>query len=126
MISRHLDEETGIIMVIGTGDWTFPDIEQHYCALRQMIEELRDKGVPVRVLSNVTHATRQAPWVEDYIKLQMEQTFQEGDRVAILVASQADKAHLRSKLPRQAEIWSFNSRLAAEQWLLLWDEAGYA
>jgi hypothetical protein len=117
LIQRTFEEETGVILVFGGGVWSITDIERHYAALREMIGEVRGRGLPVRVLSDVTQGQRQALWVEDYILEQMQQTFVAGDRIALLAGSAADKAHLQSRATR-TEVRSFQARDAALAWLL--------
>lgn len=66
------------------------DIEQHYVALRELIERVRSQGGPVRVLSDVTHGVRQAGWVEDYPRSET-QMFEAGGRIALLTANAPDR-----------------------------------
>jgi hypothetical protein len=118
VIVRTLDEETGIILVTGTGAWTPEDVDSHYADLRRMIEKLRDEGRPVRVLSDVAGAPRQTPAIEARILGRIRQTFRAGDRFAIVTANADDKAHVRM-LIGEARCGVFASRLPAEMWLLL-------
>ena len=121
MIEREFDEGTGIISVRGSGLYSFMDIEQHYAALRALVERVRSSGRPIRVLSDVTHGVRQAAWVEDYILDQMTQIFRTGDRIAFLVANDSDKAHIQNVGGHL--VHSFTSRTAAEQWLAAPEDA---
>jgi len=122
VIERKFDEATGIILVRGAGLYSFMDIEQHYVALRALIERVRSQGKPVRILSDVTHGVRQAGWVEDYILDQMTQMFEAGDRIAFLAANEPDRAHIQSI--GGLLVRSFTSRSAAEQWLAAPEAAG--
>jgi hypothetical protein len=118
MIEREWDEDAGIIYVSGTGAWSEAAIDAHYEALRGMIANLRCKGRPVRVLSDVSQAPRQGYAREEHILGQMRRTFQPGDRFALVTADAADKAYVRSILGG-LEVGVFASKLPAEMWLLL-------
>ena len=118
MIERVFDPEVGIIYVTGTGIWDRQAVDTHYTALRAMIIELRARGKPIRVLSDVSAGQRQDPDLERHILSHIERTFEPGDRYAILAADMADKAHLRGLLGA-ADFGAFASRIPAEQWLLL-------
>jgi hypothetical protein len=118
MIERRLDEESGIIYVLGTGRWSLLDVDEHYDALRTMIEEVRKSGRRIRILSNVSHAERQDAEVEARILAHIRSTFQAGDRVAILTAETGDKLHVRQLLDG-IEVMAFSSPIAAEIWLFV-------
>ncbi|MBA2935033.1 hypothetical protein HZF05_13105 [Sphingomonas sp. CGMCC 1.13654] len=122
MIERVWDEETGIIYVSGLGEWTQADVDDHYSALRRMIGDLRREGKPIRVLSDISQATRQGYAREEHILTQMRRTFRAGDRVAMVTAGASDKAYVRS-IVTGLDIAVFASKLPAEMWLLL-DEVG--
>lgn len=118
VIERTFDPEVGIIYVIGTGIWDRQAVDTHYVALRAMIMDLRTRGKPIRVLSDVSAGQQQDPDLERHILSHIEQTFEPGDRYAILAANIADKVHLRALLGA-ADFGVFASRIPAEQWLLL-------
>jgi hypothetical protein len=120
MIDRSVDDETGIILVRAEGLWSRAAVDTHYNALRAMIGAIRAAGRPVRILSDVTAAPRQPGQIETHIKWQMERTFRAGDRVAILAGTAADKATLLQQKAMPA-IGIFQSRIAAEIWLLAGD-----
>ena len=116
-IERRLDPKTGIIHVAGTGVWTRDDVDGHYTDLRKMIAPIRMAGDRVRLLSDVTRASRQAPEIEQYVLTQMLCTFLPGDRVAFLTATVEDKKRVRTLL-HDFDFAAFNSLLPAEMWLL--------
>jgi hypothetical protein len=116
MIERRFDADSGIIHVVGTGIWKRADVDTHYGAIRGIAAGLRAAGRPIRLLSDVTGAERQAPDIEAYIKLQMERTFAPGDRMALLVPDIQAQRHIRTLLGN-AEVATFCSRDAAEAWL---------
>lgn len=118
MIERRFDAEVGIIYVTGTGVWDQATVDDHYGALRAMIEALRSDGRPIRVLSDVSAAPQQDPALERHILTHIEATFHTGDRFAVLTANMATKAHVRTLIGR-ADFGVFASRIPAEQWLLL-------
>lgn len=120
MIERIFDDDTGIIYVTGRGVWNRQAVDVHYASLRGMIDDLRSRGAPIRVLSDVSAAPRQDHDLERHILGQISRTFQERDRFAILTADMADKAYARASAGH-ANIMVFASKLPAEQWLL-WDE----
>ncbi|PXA87566.1 hypothetical protein DMC47_31695 [Nostoc sp. 3335mG] len=122
MIEREWDDDTGIIYVSGTGEWSEADIDAHYEALRGMIARLRDEGRPIRVLSDVAQAPRQGYSREEHILGQMRRTFRTGDRMALVTADAATKDYVRS-IVGGLDIGVFASKLPAEMWLLL-DELG--
>jgi hypothetical protein len=122
MIERNFDAETGIIFVRGVGIWSREAVDTHYNALRAMIGGIRGRGQPVRLLSDVSGATRQNNQIETHIKWQMERTFRRGDRIAILAADAAMKESLL-QLVDLPPIAVFHSRIAAESWLLADDLA---
>lgn len=117
MITRRLDDETGIIYVTAEGTWTIADVDAHYAALRVMIEPIRQAGDRVRLLSDVRTAVRQSPEVEAHTLEQMAATFQPGDRVVVLTGNDADKMHARELL-QGVQIAAFTSLLPSEMWLL--------
>ncbi|WP_454882906.1 hypothetical protein [Sphingomonas oryzagri] len=118
LIERMFDPEVGIIYVTGSGRWDRASVDDHYNQLRGMIEALRLRAIPIRVLSDVSSARRQDPELERHILGQIEATFREGDRFAVLTADMADKAYVRG-LIGEADFGVFASRIPAEQWLLL-------
>lgn len=117
MITRSVDAQDGIIVVVSIGVATRADIDTHYDELRDMIAHIRAAGDPVRVLSDQTQAMRLDDATNQYIKSQIERTFRAGDRVALLMATTNDKMYVRSILGT-AEYGVFNSRIAAEMWLM--------
>jgi hypothetical protein len=117
MITRSFDERDGIITVKATGRWTRAEVDDHFSELRRLIEPIRAAQRTVLLLSDVTEAERQAPELEQHIRLQQDRTFRAGDRIAILTGSMDDKAHVRSVLGA-AEMATFSSRLPAEMWLV--------
>jgi ATPase subunit of ABC transporter with duplicated ATPase domains len=124
MIERNVDDETGIIVVRAVGIWTREAVDTHYNALRAMIGGMRGKGRPVRLLSDVSGASRQSNQIETHIRWQMERTFRPGDRIAILAGNAEDKATLLD-LVDLPPVAIFHSRVAAESWLLADDLAGF-
>lgn len=117
MISRDYNDEDGIILVTATGAWSERDVDEHYGELRRAIATRREAKLPILILSDVTQAERQIAAVERRILWQIEQTFQPGDRVAMLVADAEDKAHVRGLLGA-ADMAAFSSKIAAQMWLL--------
>ncbi|WP_070154078.1 hypothetical protein [Sphingobium phenoxybenzoativorans] len=117
MISRDYSDEDGIILVTATGAWSEREVDQHYEELKWEIAARREKGLPILLLSDVTRAERQSAAVEQRTMWQIGQTFQPGDRVAVLVADADDKAHVRGLLGA-ADMAVFNSKIAAQMWLL--------
>lgn len=118
MIERVWDEESGIIYVSASGAWADTDVDEHYEALRGMIDGLRRAGRPIRVLSDITQAPRQGYSREEHILAQMRRTFRPGDRVAMVTAGADDKAYVRS-IVTGVDVAVFASKLPAEMWLLL-------
>jgi hypothetical protein len=121
MIDREWDEDGGIITVTASGVWTKADVEEHYRALRRMIDAVREAGRPIRVLSDITQASRQSPIVEAHTLGEIDRTYQRGDRVAFLTANAEDKAYTKMILGK-ADAAIFSSRMAAEMWLSIEDE----
>ena len=117
MITREVDERDSIIFVRGSGAWTRAEVDEHFRALRRLIQDMRIADRPVRLLSDVTLAERQSPELEAHIKRQHDQTYKPGDRVALLVRDLDDKQHARAALGL-ADVAVFNSQLAAEMWLV--------
>jgi hypothetical protein len=122
MISRAFDDRKNIITVTSSGFWTPDDVADHFAKLRTLINEIRGRGRPVRLLSDVTKAPRQRSSIEQQILVEMTRTFQAEDRIAILAVNQAEKVHVRAVLGH-ASIAVFAVRENAETWLLL-EEAG--
>lgn len=118
MIERVFDPDVGIIYVTGVGVWDRAAVDEHYAALRTMIEQLRSRGLPIRVLSDVSAGQRQDPALERHILAHIEATFHAGDRFALFAGDMADKSHMRGLLGA-ADFGVFASRIPAEQWLLL-------
>jgi hypothetical protein len=117
MISRDYSDADGIILVTATGAWDEQDVDRHYEELRREIAARREAGLPILLLSDVTQAERQSAAVEQRTLWQIGQTFQPGDRVAVLVADADDKAHVRGLLGA-ADMGAFSSKIAAQMWLL--------
>jgi hypothetical protein len=117
MIKRTVDERDGIIFVTGTGIWTRTDVDDHYAALRQLIDHMRRDGRLVRVLSDITKAVRQSSEIEIHIREHIDRTYRPGDRVAILVADADDKMYVRGLLGH-ADVAAFSSQITAEIWLM--------
>ena len=117
MIERRWDPDAEIIFVTATGAWTIATVEEHYAALRVMIDDLRRQDKAVRILSDVTNAERQNDAIEANILDQMARTFRPGDRVAILTGGAEDQQYVRSKI-NGVDVAVFSSRLPAEMWLV--------
>lgn len=117
MIACELDDPDGIIFVHATGLWSIADVDRHYTHLGLIIADRRRNGLPIRILSDVTEAQRQARETEARILEHMEHTYQATDRVAILVNSIADKMYVRARLGK-AIVGVFSSQLPAEMWLM--------
>jgi hypothetical protein len=117
LIEREFDDATGLILVRGTGQWSFKDVEDHYAMLREMIASVRAGGRPIRILSDVTQGIRQASWVEEYVVDHMSRALRQGDRIAFVVGSDEDRDHLR-RLGAVVDLNCFISRKAAQHWLL--------
>lgn len=117
MIACELDDPDGIIFVHATGLWSIADVDRHYTHLGLIIADRRRNGLPIRILSDVTEAQRQARETEARILEHMERTYQATDRVAILVNSIADKMYVRARLGK-AIVGVFSSQLPAEMWLM--------
>jgi hypothetical protein len=117
MIACELDDPDGIIFVHATGVWSIADVERHYMHLGLILSDRRRNGLPIRILSDVTEAQRQAREVEARILDLMEQTYLPTDRVAILVGSVADKMYVRARLGK-AIVGVFSTQLPAEMWLM--------
>lgn len=117
MIACELDDPDGIIFVHATGLWSIADVDRHYTHLGLIIADRRRNGLPIRILSDVTEAQRQARETEARILEHMDRTYQSTDRVAILVNSIADKMYVRARLGK-AIVGVFSSQLPAEMWLM--------
>lgn len=117
MIACNLDDPDGIVFVHATGVWSLAEVDRHYGQLRLILDDRRRAGFPIRILSDVTQAERQAPDIEARILWHMEQTYSPTDRVAILVAGLADKLYVRARLG-QAIVAVFSTQLPAEMWLM--------
>lgn len=117
MIACELDDPDGIIFVHATGVWTIADVDRHYNHLTLILDDRRRKGLPIRILSDVTEAERQTPDIEARILWHMDRTYRPTDRVAILVANVADKLYVRARLGK-AIVAAFSSQLPAEMWLM--------
>ncbi|WP_311267150.1 hypothetical protein [Sphingobium sp. WCS2017Hpa-17] len=117
MIACELDDPDGIIFVHATGLWSIADVDRHYTHLGLIIADRRRNGLPIRILSDVTEAQRQARETEARILEHMERTYLPTDRVAILVADVADKMYVRARLGK-AIVGVFSSQLPAEMWLM--------
>ena len=121
MISRRMDEDSGILHVTSVGVPTRAIVDEHYTALRRMIEPHRLAGRSVRLLSDVRESARTTPELEEHILAQMAQTFRPGDRV-VLLTSDDDRGHIRQVLSGVA-VGAFSSLIAAEMWLVSEDLA---
>lgn len=119
MITRTIEEPDGIILVDSSGAWTAAEVDAHFFALGTMIEEFRAAGRSIKVLSDITRAERQTPPIERLIRAYQQKLYRPGDRVALLVRPN-DKPHVIGLLGH-AEVATFNSRLAAEMWLVTLD-----
>lgn len=117
MIERSIDPVDNIIHVVSIGAATRADIDAHYAAMRGLIATMRAEEKPIRVLSDQTNATRLPEELNQHIKALMESLYQPGDRVALLMATNDDKMYVRSVLGT-AEYAAFDSRIAAEMWLM--------
>lgn len=117
MITRAIDEGDSIIFVRGSGVWSRAEVDEHFGELRRLIQDMRTAAKTFRILSDITYAERQSPELEAHIKSQHDQTYESGDRVALLVRNLDDKQHVRAALG-MADVAVFNSQLAAEMWLV--------
>src|ERR1700759_2328972 len=95
MLERSFDDTCGIVRVKASGPWTLSDLDDHYTKLRELIDGLRAKAVPIRVLIDVRHAPSRPADIEARISENGASTYQPGDRIAILTADAEDKAHVR-------------------------------
>lgn len=117
LITRSIDNDSGMIVVTARGRWSRVDVEEHFTALRELIRPIRKRGNVVRILSDVRQAERQTADIEAQILEDLQRTYAAGDRIAILAANADLQTHLRQLL-WQVEVSAFQSRLPAEMWLL--------
>lgn len=117
MIERSVDPVDDIIHVVSVGEASRADIDAHYDAMRALVATMRAEERTIRVLSDQTRAIRLPEELNQHIKTLMESLYQPGDRVALLMASSDDKMYVRSVLGT-AEFAAFDSRIAAEMWLM--------
>lgn len=117
MIERYLSDQDGIIVVRSTGRWTKKELDDHFSALKRILDSRRSAGEPVRILSDLTDAAEQDEWTGPYILNQFRQTYLPTDRVALLLKDCDVKLMVRGMLV-DFEIAAFNSRLPAEMWLM--------
>lgn len=118
MIERAFDNATGIIRVKVSGPWDASEIDRHYTQLRALIETVRARSIPIRILVDIRDAPPRPPSVEAQIARHNPSTYRPGDRVAILTGDLEDKEHVRTFLDGAGK-WAWQNELAAEQWLLL-------
>jgi hypothetical protein len=116
MITRDLDTQSGVILVRSIGAATEEEIVDHYCRMHALVAELREAGRPVRVLSDQRQAVRLPHHLNLLIKDQIEQTYQAGDRVALLMNTVEDQQYARGVLGT-THYAVFTSLVAAEIWL---------
>lgn len=116
MIARSFDEPDGIIVVESSGAWSAAEVDAHFSALGTIIGKLRAAGRSIKILSDITLADRQDPAIEQRIRAYQQRLYQPGDRIALLVQA-TDKPHVIGLLGH-ADVATFNSRLAAEMWLV--------
>jgi hypothetical protein len=116
LITRRVDEESGIIYVTSVGIPTFAALDEHYDALRTLIAPFRNAGRRVLLLSDIRRSARTTSELEQHILGQMARTFEPGDRIVLLTDGD-DKSYIRHVL-KDVAIAAFSSQLAAEIWLV--------
>lgn len=120
MIEFTIDEQTGIIRIVGVGRWTLADVDAFFAKLEPVLTDLRRLGRPVRMLSDVSGAEVQSPEIEARINLHSSRLYRPGDRSALVVKNSVHKAHVRDATTSQAAAL-FCSHSAAQTWLLAHD-----
>ncbi|CAM8647335.1 hypothetical protein [Sphingobium sp.] len=117
LIACELDDPDGIIFVHATGVWMIADVDRHYSHLTLTSDDRRRNEWPIRILSDVAEAERQAPDIEAPILWHMDRTDLPTDRAAILVANVADKLYVRARLG-QAIVAALSSQPPTEMRLM--------
>lgn len=118
MIERSIDKENGIIRVKVTGPWQEAELLDHFVKLRQMIESVRARKLPVRIAIDLRSAEPPGSQIEARIAEMKRSTYLPGDRIAVITNDLASKFHVRGFL-NGVDAWAWQSELAADQWLLI-------
>ena len=110
------DESRGIVHVVGRGQWTVPQVREHFAELDVLVRRLRLRSLPVMALIDLRESSIQSQEVTDCIASSSGAIYQESDRVAIIVQSSLMKMQMkRASHAPNTEI--FISPSAAETWL---------
>ena len=115
LVSFH-EASSGLIRVIGRGQWSSEKVQRHFVDLGQLIAERRRAEAPVLVLVDVRDSLVQQAETVERIARAMTSVYQESDRVAVVVSSSLLKMQLK-RLGNIAKVEFFVSMNAARTWL---------
>ena len=106
---------SGLIRIIGRGQWCEAQVAVHFTALRNLILQRRAEGGAVRVMVDLRESEVQDMGTADRISKGTSTLYTEQDRVAIIVESSTLRSQLKTAVsvdnvayflaPTAARIW---------------------
>lgn len=115
-LASWMEPGSGLIRVIGQGQWTTSQVDLHFAALSGLIAERRRSGGAVLVLVDLRDSLVQQPEIVEQIGRAVTRIYDSSDRVAVVVASSLLKLQLK-RVANVASIEFFVSMNAARTWL---------
>jgi hypothetical protein len=110
------DRASGITVVTGVGSWTPAYVDAHFAELRRQVDAQRQLGIAVQVVVDLRDADIQPQGTSERIAANADNSYREGDRVAIVVSSSIAKMHMR-RCAAKRNFELFLSYNAALTWL---------
>jgi hypothetical protein len=114
LIEYH--ERSGHIRVCIEGFQGEADVERYMIALRSTVDMVRARGLPIRVLADVSRAVVRSPPTAAQQKAFNDKLYRDSDRVALIVTSSLLKMQIERNSVTNVQR-SFADRVEAEQWL---------
>lgn len=107
---------SGVIRVMGRGQWSKAQVGLHFTALRNLLEQRRATGEPVRVMIDLRESDVQDMDTMDSISSARANLYTPQERVATIVESSTLRAQLKTGETRENRAF-FLSPTAARIWL---------
>lgn len=116
-LASWYEPSTGVIRVLGQGQWSTEQLELHFTALGGLIEERRRAGDKILVLADLRDSLVQDGAVVERLGRATSGIYRDGDRIAVVVASSLLKMQLK-RVANVANVEFFVSMNAARTWLV--------
>lgn len=111
-----IEPGSGLIRIVGRGQWSEAQVAVHFTALRNLLQQRRATGEPVRVMIDLRESDVQDLTIMDRISDARATLYTPQERVATIVESSTLRAQLKTGDTRENRAF-FLSPTAARIWL---------